>query len=653
MILRESHIKYEDRRKASKKRLMEKEVSSDSSLWRSILSGSQPVLHYELKKYRNLNEKKCIPACQQIKCGPNAICITNNHEAKCQCPLGAFTGNPDDLDVGCQAVPCVYNIDCLPHELCNRLTHTCINVCGEDSCGTNAVCIAENHKFKCQCLSGYIPDPSPDINCQKINLCNPKSCHPTAICESLSTTYICKCPDNYIGDPVKDGCRKQDECLRGDIDCLHEAACVDGTCGNPCKGKCGVNSVCKMIDRKAICTCPSGYETLQDGVSCKKKVTSCTNELDCDGNICFKGQCFTTCKNISHCDPGEVCTKNYCVTPCTENSQCSTGQACIDGQCLIGCRNNDECTIEESCVNNKCVNPCQVSRTCGPNAICSRINHFTKCECPLGFEGSPTPQQGCVRKPAACARTSECPPDHMCIGFLCQVPCLSNSNCAIGEKCHDNKCHKICHTSSNCLHGEHCSAGVCIPGCKSNSDCLDSQRCIFNECKCAVGFELVNGECINNDECLNNPCHPSATCIDSKGSFKCICPTGAIGDPYRHGCLLPNQCRQDNQCEDTLACIEGKCSNPCQSDICGLNAICNVKTHRTACACEKGYLGNPFDKNIGCFKVECIDDMDCSSDKFCNRQNNKCSGKYFIRFLYRNIIKIIYIFYVLFIYRKM
>lgn len=577
------------------------------------------------KNIGNIN--KCIPACQDVHCGPNAVCVTNNHDAKCQCPSGPYTGNPDDLDKGCQSVPCVYNIDCLSHELCNRMTHKCINVCDENSCGENSVCIADEHKFECQCLSGYIPDPIPDIACKKLDLCNPNPCHPTALCEPLQLTYNCICPTGYVGDPLKEGCRKQGECPNGDIDCLADSVCINGQCINPCEGACGVNSICKVVDRKAVCSCPYGYEYAQNDKYCKKKVVSCINNYDCNGDVCHNGQCFTPCKNISHCDPGEVCIKNYCMNQCKNHAECSIGQACVEGKCLIGCRANDDCPNEESCTNNKCVNPCQATKVCGPNAICSRINHSTMCHCPVGFEGSPTPQQGCVRKPAPCVKTSQCPPDHMCIGFFCQVPCLKHSDCAMGEMCHDNKCHKICHTSNNCLHGEHCSAGVCISGCKINSDCLNNQLCISSECKCEEGFELINGECSNVNECLNNPCHPSAQCIDLIGTYKCVCPTEAIGDPHTTGCLLPNQCRQSNQCEDSLACVRGKCSNPCQSNVCGLNAVCTVNKHRMACTCENGHLGNPFDKKIGCVKVECVVDSDCSNNKFCSPKTNKCSGK--------------------------
>lgn len=573
------------------------------------------------------NVKKCVSACQQLICGPNAICITNNHVAKCQCPSGPYTGNADDLVKGCQSVPCIYNADCLSHELCNRLTHTCNGACRNHSCGDNAVCIAEDHKVNCLCPNGYKAYPIPEVNCRKIELCNPNPCHPTAICEPGLSSYTCKCPVGYVGDPKKTGCKKQNQCTNGYQDCPPEATCVNNRCVNLCDGACGTNSICKIVNRKPICTCADGFEKSKNDNSCKKKLLACLNENDCEGDTCVNGQCFAACKNSSHCDAGDACIKNLCITQCNTHTQCAIGQACVGGQCLIGCRSNDDCIEDEACLNNKCVNPCLGARSCGPNAICSRENHAVKCECPPGFEGTPLPQQGCVRKPSTCSRTSNCPPDHMCIGNLCQVPCQDNTGCAMGEKCSDNICHKICHSSSNCLHGEHCNSGICIPGCKTDSDCLNNQICQTKECTCTSGFKLVNNECVNIDECVNNPCHPSAQCVDSQGSYKCVCSTGSIGDPYNTGCMLPNQCRRDLQCEDSLACLKGKCSNPCDNNACGVNAVCSVNRHRMTCTCEKGYLGNPLDKKIGCFKVECVDDFDCPNDKRCNTKNNKCTGK--------------------------
>lgn len=136
------------------------------------------------RKHNEHNIMMCLPACQQISCGPNSICVVNNHVPQCQCPPGSYVGDPKDLKAGCKAVPCVYNIDCPPSQLCNRLTHTCYDICNEETCGENAVCIAKDHKAVCSCPPGTIPNPLPEVECLAVDACKPNPCHNSAICRS-------------------------------------------------------------------------------------------------------------------------------------------------------------------------------------------------------------------------------------------------------------------------------------------------------------------------------------------------------------------------------------------------------------------------------------------------------------------------------------
>ena len=62
----------------------------------------------------SLTLKKCIPACNTIVCGPQAVCITQNHSPQCTCPPGKFKGDPNDPVLGCKAVSCLTNTDCVP-----------------------------------------------------------------------------------------------------------------------------------------------------------------------------------------------------------------------------------------------------------------------------------------------------------------------------------------------------------------------------------------------------------------------------------------------------------------------------------------------------------------------------------------------------------
>ena len=82
--------------------------------------------------------RKCIPACNTIVCGPQAVCITQNHSPQCSCPPGKFRGDPTDPVHGCKAVACLTNPDCPPSKFCDRLSFTCMDVCTTDTCGEDA-----------------------------------------------------------------------------------------------------------------------------------------------------------------------------------------------------------------------------------------------------------------------------------------------------------------------------------------------------------------------------------------------------------------------------------------------------------------------------------------------------------------------------------
>ena len=573
---------------------------------------------------------KCVSACDKVQCGPAAVCITNNHIAQCTCPPGSFAGDPNDLSKGCQEVPCVYNIDCPPTQLCNRLTHTCYDVCQEDTCGDNAVCIAEDHKSNCQCPAGFRPNPIADVECAPIETCNANVCHPTAICEVGSSGPVCKCPPNYIGDAYSAGCRIQVEgdCPRGDIDCPLDAVCNSGKCINPCENACGKNALCSVIERKPVCTCPGRFAPLsgnaQDG--CVRELVGCNSDIDCGGGVCQNSQCKVVCRQSGDCSAGEKCIQNSCVLPCSGNSQCANGQACVNGACILGCRGNKDCAGSEACVNSKCQNPCDNAGVCGPNAICDCQNHLTSCKCPPGFEGNPTPDQGCVRVPAVCSLTSECPLNHMCIARKCNLPCTDTNACAIGERCFNSQCSKVCYTNNNCLPGEICNeGGICIPGCSSDVDCPNTQVCLQAKCKCGKGFIDTPFGCTDIDECTEQICHTSAVCENTQGSYKCICPQNTVGDAYAEpGCRKPSECYKNDDCADNLSCANGKCIDPCSLKTCGPNAQCHVNEHEAECHCPQGHLGNPEDKSIGCFRVECLNDDECPLDKSCDLDSNKC-----------------------------
>lgn len=237
--------------------------------------------------------KSCKPVCDHTICGLNSICVANNHVAQCQCPPGTFTGDPYDSS-GCQEVSCVYNDDCPQTQVCDRQSHTCMNLCDKDTCGTNSVCLADGHKSVCQCPPGFKPNPVPEISCKATEVCNELSCHSTAICESNPTSgYICRCPPGHIGDAYIEGCRKEGLCPNGNIDCPLLSVCQSGRCVNPCEKSCGMNTICNIIERKPVCSCPENFEPIhgEPNIGCVRSVTKCFNDLECKGGVCSNGEC--------------------------------------------------------------------------------------------------------------------------------------------------------------------------------------------------------------------------------------------------------------------------------------------------------------------------------------------------------------------------
>uniref|UniRef100_A0A2M4DS15 Putative nidogen n=1 Tax=Anopheles darlingi TaxID=43151 RepID=A0A2M4DS15_ANODA len=579
----------------------------------------------------------CRPACDGVQCGPFAVCVTNNHRAQCQCPPGSYTGDPYDLTKGCQAVPCVYNRDCPVQQLCNRMTHSCVDVCQEDTCGDNAVCIAENHRSVCQCPPGYKANPIAEVECAQVKSCEPNPCHPTASCEPGPDGYVCRCPVGQIGNPLT-GCREEGECPNGDVQCPESAACIGGRCVDPCANACGINSQCTVINRTPVCSCkakfvPGATGSARDG--CVRQSTGCLSDLDCNGDVCHGGQCLVACRNGKDCSAGERCVNSVCAVPCSDHSQCGERQACIaGGVCAIGCRSSKDCGGSEACIDFKCVDPCESAGTaCGPNALCQSADHVPRCSCPAGFEGNPVPEQGCVRVPGNCESSEQCAPGHTCIANQCALPCADNiatdggTGCAVGERCHAGVCAKVCYTNNNCLPGEVCSeAGVCIAGCATDGDCPSQRVCQAGKCRCMKGFIGTPFGCADIDECSEAPCHATAVCENIPGSYRCQCPDGTVGDAYAApGCRKPNQCRKDPDCSTELACIGGKCRSPCNTKQCGLNAECQVVDHRAECFCPAGYLGDAQDREtIGCFKVECVNNEDCGVDRACSEETNRC-----------------------------
>lgn len=120
----------------------------------------------------------------------------------------------------------------------------------------------------------------------------------------------------------------------------------------------------------------------------------------------------------------------------------------------------------------------------------------------------------------------------------------------------------------------------------------------------------------------------------------CSCPSGYVGDPFRHCQLAPSK-RSDIFIRIRIfASITSTSShqslnlsapppeppkpiNPCVPSPCGPNAVCQVHGDTPACSCLPNYIGSP----PSC-RPECTINPECASNLACINQHcsDPCTG---------------------------
>ncbi|KAK7075251.1 hypothetical protein SK128_022665 [Halocaridina rubra] len=482
-------------------------------------------------------------------CGPNAECHLVGKRPVCTCYPGFFGAPPN-----CRP-ECINNRHCQTSLAC--INQKCIDPC-PGACGTNAECRVSNHSPVCSCAPGYTGEPfvrcinfttgeMPKPPQQPSDPCREETCAVNANCHVEGNRGICTCIPGYFGNPYAQ-CRP--ECVINS-ECPQYLACNNQRCTNPCPGTCGIDAICEVVHHNPICTCPRS----------------------------MTGNPFTRCEPIR--DPLDLCNP----TPCGPYTKCQiiVDRAvcyCIPGYsgnpdlgCKPECTINSDCPLSKACVNIKCVDPC--IGICGTQAQCSVVSHNPLCSCPDDYTGDPL--IACRPKPTA--PLDPCNPD----------PCGINANCDVSNN------RAVCKCLSSYFGNPYVE---CRPECIINSDCPKYLACNNQKCR---------------DPCPGT-CSIEAVCDVINHNATCSCPRGYTGDPYVR-CKLDEpdtpkpECFVDDECSDSLACIELQCQDPCALyENCAPNAVCHVTRHRPVCSCPDGYVGNP---NIQCIVAGCRSDSEC------------------------------------------
>lgn len=256
------------------------------------------------------------------------------------------------------------------------------------------------------------------------NPCAGDPCGPNAICREVNGQPVCTCLPGYVDNPPR--CRP--ECVVH-AECPPLLACINNRCNDPCRGICGVQATCVVVNHNPICSCRQGF-TGDPFIRCtlipeKPKppiisppspptlppvtsrpvlppVAETTPHRD-DPIIPVTGPPTTT-KEPLVIHPLPPAPPTIPKAPC-ETDPCGANAICIPkgnrfvcqchpdfyGDPYLVCRPecvlDSDCHIGFSCQRQKCVDPCP--GFCRPSAQCSVVNHRPVCSCSPGLLSDP------------------------------------------------------------------------------------------------------------------------------------------------------------------------------------------------------------------------------------------------------------------------
>lgn len=84
--------------------------------------------------------------------------------------------------------------------------------------------------------------------------CTPSPCGANSVCKVVNDHAVCTCQAGFIGNPP--ACRP--ECVVS-ADCPLTQACLANKCQDPCPGTCGQNTRCQVVNHNPICSCHEGF----------------------------------------------------------------------------------------------------------------------------------------------------------------------------------------------------------------------------------------------------------------------------------------------------------------------------------------------------------------------------------------------------------
>ncbi|KAJ7410447.1 fibrillin 2 [Pitangus sulphuratus] len=505
-----------------------------------------------------------------------------------------------------------------------------INECAldPDIC-TNGICKNLHGSYRCNCNSGYEPDPS-GMNCVDIDECsmNGLLCD-NGLCRNTPGSYSCTCPKGFMFSRETDTC---EDSLKGtcwlniqDNRCevningatLKSECCatLGAAWGSPCE-RCELDIRMEQCYlrwdedecvqpvpgrfRMDACCCAVGAAWGSDCEQCPKPGTK---EFEA---LCPRGPGFS--------NRGDVLTGRPFYKDINE---CKVFPGmCMNGKCrnTIGsfkCRCNSGFTLDMEERNCTDIDECRISPDLCGSGTCVNTPGSFECECFDGYQSGFMMMKNCMD-------IDEC--EHnplLCRGGACvNTEGSFQCDCPMG--------HELSPSEEECLDIDECM--IMNGGCDTH--CTNSEGSY--ECSCSDGYALMPDvrTCADIDECESNPdiCD-GGQCTNIPGEYHCLCYDGFMASLDMKTCVDVNECDLNSnicmfgECENTKGSLICHCEvgysvkkgstgctdvNECEigAHNCDIHASCVNVPGSFKCSCREGWVGNG---------IKCIDLNECAN----------------------------------------
>ncbi|KAG7272729.1 hypothetical protein CRUP_038175 [Coryphaenoides rupestris] len=261
---------------------------------------------------------------------------------------------------------------------------------------------------------------------------------------------------------------------------------------------------------------------------------------------CYQGYQRTQegshCEDVNECERVSVCHRGRCI-----NSMGSFRCECQKGYMLVGGR---RCLDIDECVGDRSL--------CQPFGSCkNRLGSYT-CECNYGFILSED-KHSCEMVAVEQEDKKECylnlDDTVFCDSVLATNVSKQECCCSIGvgwgDHCEIYPC-PVYHSSE---FSSLCPVGRGFYHEEGTTDCTSPWSPDVSNKKCVITTASGVDECQDPSNCKNGHC------VDTPGSYYCICSPPWTLATDRNSCVTPEEQADVNECQDPSYCRNGMCVN--------------------------------------------------------------------------------------------